>query len=92
MACADEPERKILMTWTHEDQEAAMEQGWLIADNSDHGLRIERYDDAQRFDSDAAAVAYVGRRAGLGAPLARRAFEHLSWYHAVEDAAQESWV
>ena len=66
---------------------AAMEQGWLIADNSDHGLRIERYDYVGRFGSDAAAVAYVGRRASLGAPLAQRAFEHLSWHHAVEDAA-----
>jgi antirestriction protein ArdC len=42
--------------WRGEDQGAALAEGWGIFDNSHHGQRIERYDAAKRFDSDAAAV------------------------------------
>ena len=73
--------------WSIEDQTAAQEEGWLVAENSDHGTRIERYDDAQRFDCDAAAIAFVGMRAGLGNPLAKKVFHMLAWHYAVEDAA-----
>jgi hypothetical protein len=61
----------------------------LIADNSDHGTRIERFDDARRFDSDAAAISYVGVRAARSNALARKAFEMLAWHYAVLDAAKE---
>lgn len=76
------------MNWTHEDQTAALAEGWGIFDSSDYGYRIERFDDAQRFDCDAAAVAFVGYRAGLGNALARKAFWELAWQHAVSDAAE----
>jgi hypothetical protein len=39
--------------------EANCKNGWLLADNSDHGLRIERCDSCKRFLSDAEAVTYV---------------------------------
>jgi hypothetical protein len=75
--------------WSHEDQAAAQSEGWLIAENSDHGTRIERFDDAARFDCDAATVAFVGLRAVRGNPLAKKAFQMLAWHHSVEDAATE---
>lgn len=77
------------MIWTTENQQRAMCEGWLIAENSDHGPRIERYDDSQRFNSDAAATAFVGLCASLGGFLARRAFEYLAYEWAVEDAARQ---
>lgn len=76
-----------MINWETEDQERALAEGWGIFDNSDNGMRIERFDDAHRFDSDAAAVAFVGLRAALGNPLARKAFEQLAWHHSVDDAA-----
>jgi hypothetical protein len=74
--------------WSHEDQVAALAEGWGLFDNSDHGLRIERWDDAGRFDSDNAAIAFVGYRAGMGNALAQRAFAELAWVYAVSDAAE----
>lgn len=45
--------------------EACGGKGWLLSDNSDYGLRIERCDACEQFDSDAAAVTHVAERAGL---------------------------
>lgn len=68
-----------LHLWTHGAD------GWGIFDNSDYGLRIERHDELQRFDSDWAAIAYVGLCASRG-----RAFDALAWEYAVSDAVQEA--
>lgn len=76
-----------MIDWTHEDQVAALADGWGVFDNSDHGERIERLDEAQRFDCDSAAIAYVAMRAVYGDTLARKAFEYLAHVHAVLDAA-----
>jgi hypothetical protein len=75
------------MTWTDEQQTAALKDGWGIFDNADYGLRIERYDDAGRFDCDIAAQAYVAVRAVRENGLARHAWMFLAWHHAVWDAA-----
>lgn len=39
--------------------EACKGPGWLLADNSDHGLRIERCDACEHFKSDDEAVEHV---------------------------------
>lgn len=74
--------------WTNEDQEEALKEGWGVFHNSDYGEKIERYDEAERFDSDAAAAAYVGIRAILGDELATKAIYHLGNHYAVTDAAE----
>lgn len=75
--------------WRYEDQIAALDEGWGLFDNSDHGLRIERWDDRGRFDSDNAAIAFVGYRAALGNKLAAKAFAELAFVYAVSDAAEQ---
>lgn len=47
------------MPWTFEDQEAALAQGCGLFDNSDHGLRIERFDEADIFACDEDAWKFV---------------------------------
>jgi hypothetical protein len=78
------------MNWNMEMQARALADGWGIFDNSDHGLRIERHDDAQRFDCDAAAQAYVAVRALRGDKLAQTAWQELAYAHAVLDAAEQA--
>jgi len=56
--------------WTHYDQKQALNQGWGLFENADHGLRIERNDKSPRFAHDAAAQAYVGAAAAHGVALA----------------------
>src|SRR5664279_4923801 len=43
-------------------------EGWLLSENTDYGLQIERFDDdpRQRFSCDVDAVAYVSWRASMG--------------------------
>lgn len=77
-----------MASWTHDDQQCALADGWGIFENSDHGHRIERHDDAGRFDCDAAAQAYVAIRALERDQLAKKAWEELAWHHAVMDAAR----
>ncbi len=79
------PFNSELCVFTFSDQEKALSEGWGVFDNSDYGMRIERHGD--RFDSDAAAIAYVAQRAVAGGALERRAIEDLAWHHAVKDAA-----
>ncbi|MGO8931263.1 MAG: hypothetical protein ACLQU3_30780 [Limisphaerales bacterium] len=43
--------------------EACGDKGWLLADNSDHGLRIERCDACQKFANDQAALEAVVKAA-----------------------------
>lgn len=69
--------------WTYADQEKALADGWGVFSNTDHGERIERHDEMERFKSDAAAIAYVGRQAAKGNRLARKAFKHLARVHEV---------
>jgi hypothetical protein len=73
--------------WSRYQQRRAMNDGWGIFDNSDHGMRIERNDDMGRFETDNAAQAYVAMRAIGGNVLAIAAWEELAHYHAVSDIA-----
>jgi len=75
--------------WTNDDQTRALSEGWGVFDNSDHGLRIERHDEAQRFDCDAAAQAYVAMRALNGGAREQKAIRWLAWIHAVDGAASD---
>jgi len=43
--------------------EACGDKGWLLADNSDHGLRIERCDACQQFANDQIAVEAMEKAA-----------------------------
>lgn len=61
--------------------EACKRAGWLLADNSDHGLRIERCDACEQFDSDENAVRYV---AGLA--------EHLEWWEVGSGKEVFKWT
>ncbi|MGH7971355.1 MAG: hypothetical protein ACREIC_21770, partial [Limisphaerales bacterium] len=45
--------------------------GWLLADNSDHGLRIERCDACEAFGSDSTAVQSVAQMAQAHPALLR---------------------
>lgn len=83
---ADDP---VTTRWTGDKQRRALADGWGIFDNTDHGLRIERNDSMARFDSDAAAQAYVAVRAIKGDALAVAAMTELAWLHAVLDAADQ---
>ncbi len=38
-------------------------EGWLLAENSDHGLRIERCDSCKKFVNDDEAVTFVAAKA-----------------------------
>lgn len=67
--------------WTNEDQSEALLDGWGVFNNSDHGMRIERYDEAARFASDAAAQAYVAWRSMNDDPLAVKAIRYLVKQH-----------
>ncbi len=77
----------MFTSWTSVNQRQALDDGWGIFDNSDHGLRIERHDMLARFDSDAAAQAYVAVRAMEGDVLCKQAWLELAAHHAVIDAA-----
>jgi hypothetical protein len=46
--------------------EACGGKGWLLAENDDHGLRIERCDGCKAFDSDDEAVKHVANLAAGG--------------------------
>lgn len=59
--------------WTHEDQERALAEGWGVFDNSDYGLRIERFDSAAIFASDVEAIKHVRALSDSGDALARKA-------------------
>lgn len=61
--------------------EACGGKGWLLADNSDHGLRIERCDACEQFDGDENAVKYV---AGLA--------KHLEWWEVGEGKEVFKWT
>lgn len=67
--------------WTNEDQNKALYDGWGIFNNSDHGVRIERYDESEKFKSDAMAIAYVAWRASCGHQLERKAVNYLAGHY-----------
>jgi hypothetical protein len=67
--------------WTKSDQKKALSEGWGVFYNSEHGPRIERYDVAKRFHSDAQAQAYVAMRAMAGDKLSRHAWAYLAHAH-----------
>ena len=58
--------------WTHDDDIAAAMEGWGVFDAGD-GLEIERDDEAEMFDRDADAIAFVESHAKTGRDLHIRA-------------------
>lgn len=67
--------------WTDKHQRRALKQGWSVFNNGTYGLGIERYDVADRFDSDNAALLYVMNRAINGDPVAIAALRYIDAYH-----------
>lgn len=66
--------------WTDKHQRRALKQGWGVFSNGTYGLGIERYDVADRFDSDNAALLYVMNRAINGNPVAIMALRYIDAY------------
>jgi hypothetical protein len=60
----------------------AMRQGWILASNDEHGLRIEKYDEdpKQRFESDIEASEFVDRAASGGNANAKHALSAIAAY------------
>lgn len=77
-----------IIGWTEADQSSANQDGWIPDTDLKGNLVIARVGSAARFDSDSAATAYVGLRAALGDLFAKKAFEALAHFHAVEGAAE----
>jgi hypothetical protein len=50
------------------DEGLAMAQGWLLVDNDEYGIEIERYqeDPQERFKTDLAALSFVKQIAEAG--------------------------
>ena len=58
---ATEKARALVSRWDNCD--ACKGRGWLIVDNSDHGIRIEKCDACEFFTSDTEAVEHVAQAA-----------------------------
>lgn len=69
-----------------------MAHGWLLADNDTHGLRIERWDEAEMFASDEDALAHVERVAACGGRPERRALATINAHRVTLGAPSRSVV
>jgi hypothetical protein len=65
-------------TWTREDQDRALADGWGIFGNDPQASRIAAYDDADEFADDAEAEQHVLEAARWGDALAAKALDHLA--------------
>jgi hypothetical protein len=65
--------------WTQSDQSEALAAGWLVADIDTSGvLGIQRYDEAEQFESDSEALVYVTTRAAQpNGDIERKALAHI---------------
>jgi hypothetical protein len=74
-------------TWTTEDQERALADGWGIFRNDPRAVRIAAYDDADEFTDDAEAEQHVLEAARWGDALAAKALHYLAYaaprYHVM---------
>jgi hypothetical protein len=65
-------------TWTMEDQDWALADGWGIFGDSPQAARITAYDDADEFADDAEAEQHVVAAARWGDALATKALAYLA--------------
>lgn len=61
------------LEWTLADSEAAAVEGWDVFDHGEGFCEIQKLDDAEKFRSDAEAIAHVYWSAGSGSSLHRKA-------------------
>lgn len=68
--------RHQYLRWKHTDANIAQSQGWDMFDYDCRGLlQIQRCDEAEAFESDAEAIAFVKTRADSGSTTAALAIE-----------------
>jgi hypothetical protein len=66
--------------WTRTQKLEAERQGWLLVaiDGDQNRLTIQKYDEADIFESDDAALTFVKEQAGRGNTTARQALEMIA--------------
>lgn len=62
----------VSVQWTGADQRKALRQGWGLFEDDVNGLQVQRFDVADRFESDDAARTYVARFWRSGVAMANR--------------------
>lgn len=72
--------------WTLRDNNRATREGWAFFESND-GTRLERIDEAEKFDGDGAAWRYARKRARAGSAFHRRALVHIKTEAPKEYAA-----
>lgn len=58
--------RELDHSYQSYDQGASLPEGWLVADDSERGLEIQKFDESDRFESDEEAENHVRDAADLG--------------------------
>ena len=69
---------RSMTKFTPSDVSIALAHGWILADDCERGLEIQRFDDAALFDDDADALFYVRLRAAKGDATAQRALDAIA--------------
>jgi len=66
--------------WTRTQKLEAESQGWLLVaiDGDQNRLAVQKYDEADIFDSDDAALTFVKEQAGRGNTTAQLALEMIA--------------
>jgi hypothetical protein len=74
------------------DHGAALAEGWLLAEDSERGLEIQRFDEAERFDGDDEALAHVQKMADEGDENAKAALRAIAEAKAQEPKHKSYFV
>lgn len=59
--------------WTEFDARRAMKEGWLLSEDNEGGLEIQRHDEGRAFENDDHALYHVYQMARRGSSLHRKA-------------------
>jgi len=66
--------------WTKKDDKNSLKEGWGIFEQDDGVISILKYDEANIFNSDCQARAYVNKMAKQNSPMHVRAIEEVKSY------------
>lgn len=72
--------------WAAADVAKSLREGWSIFESSEYGFRIERLDEAEKFDGDGPAWLHVLAKAAKGSALHRRALAFIKKQNPAEYA------
>ena len=61
--------------FTKEDEKQMYDEGWCVSNTNLGFYEIQRIDELEKFDSDAAAIAHIYWMAGTGSVLHKKAIE-----------------